>query len=203
VMNITRAAFMAAILILVALTTATALASDPLGVYLGGAVGRAHVSDDETVFSNPLGFDEHHMAWKLLAGVRPISLAGAELEYIDFGHPSRNSVSLHTDVHERAAALFGVLYVPLPLPLLDIYAKAGVARLQRSASSSLTLAPGVGTCVFPCNTYFRNDQTAARFAYGAGAQVKISSLAVRAEYERINESNGSPDLLSLGVAWRF
>ena len=39
------------------------------------------------------------------------------------------------------------------------------------------------------------------FAYGAGVQGKIGSLAIRAEYERIGGSSANPDLISLGVTW--
>ncbi len=65
-----------------------ASAADPLGFYLGGAIGQSHVRADEEAFGSSLGFDEHHNAWKLLVGLRPISLLGAEFEYVDFGHPS-------------------------------------------------------------------------------------------------------------------
>jgi len=32
-------------------------------------------------------------------------------------------------------------------------------------------------------------------------QVKLASLALRAEYERIPSSSGDPDLLSLALTW--
>jgi opacity protein-like surface antigen len=207
-MKVTRAALLAAIFTSFVLTASTALAFDPLGFYVGAAVGRADVRDNEVVFYNPLGFAKHHMGWKLLVGMRPISLAGVELEYINFGHPSSSSVSLHADVQPKAAALFGVLYAPLPLPFLDIYAKAGVARLQTTVNATSTLVTPVCTVPFctttrPFSPYFRREQTDGRFAYGAGAQVKLSSLAIRAEYERITENSGAPDLLSMGFTWSF
>jgi hypothetical protein len=41
------------------------------------------------------------------------------------------------------------------------------------------------------------------FAYGAGVQGRIGSLAIRAEYERIIVAGGNPDILSLGATWKF
>jgi hypothetical protein len=51
---------------------------------------------------------------------------------------------------------------------------------------------------------FRPTRTSGndtRFAYGAGLQVKVAGLAVRAEYERISAGGGNPDLLSLALTW--
>jgi len=39
--------------------------------------------------------------------------------------------------------------------------------------------------------------------YGAGVQVRLLSLAMRADYQRIHSSSGDPDLLSLAVTWSF
>jgi hypothetical protein len=50
---------------------------------------------------------------------------------------------------------------------------------------------------------FRQDFSSTNFSYGAGVQTKFRDCAVRAEYERISASNGSPDLLSLSVTWTF
>jgi hypothetical protein len=47
------------------------------------------------------------------------------------------------------------------------------------------------------------DRTHTDFLYGAGAQLKLSALAVRLEYERIDDARGNPDLLSVGVTWTF
>ena len=132
-------------------------------------------------------------------GLRPISLIGAEFEYIDFGKPSATSTvppgySVNASVESKAPVLFGILYLPLPLPRIDVYAKAGLARLQTSASAEVV------PCI-PCTT--QSTQTTNYFAYGAGVQVRISSFAVRAEYEAIDASSGSPALLSLGATWSF
>ena len=78
--------------------------------------------------------------------MRPISILGAELEYIDFGHPStaydpNNSNANGFDSHPRAGVLFGVGYLPLPIPFIDIYGKAGVARLQTDVTTTTSNCP--------------------------------------------------------------
>ncbi len=50
---------------------------------------------------------------------------------------------------------------------------------------------------------FHRDRSSARLAYGAGAQMTLGRFAIRAEYERINASEGDPDLLSLGLTLSF
>jgi hypothetical protein len=84
--------FISAIIVAFALSGGNALAEDRVGLYVGGAIGQGHV--DESAFyptianPNPGEFKESHAAFKVMVGVRPISLLGAELTYIDFGHPS-------------------------------------------------------------------------------------------------------------------
>jgi len=174
-----------------------ALAGDLLGLYVGGAVGQSQVEANVPTVGD---FKENHSAFKVIAGIRPISLIGAELSYIDFGHPSGNINGAPSDVSEKGADAFGVLY--LPVPVVEVFVKAGLARLQ-STSNSVT--PGVGTCVFnnPNCALFRLDRTDTSFAAGAGAQLKLGTWAVRAEYERFNAAGGNPSLISLGVTWTF
>jgi hypothetical protein len=168
-------------------------AADPLGFYLGASVGQS------TVKSDPISFSEHDHGWKAVAGIRPISLFGAEISYVDFGHPrSTQGVPLgfSNSAGASGAELLGVVYFPIPVPLLDIYAKGGLARLDYRANSS----SGCLAC-----TPFSSDSTENRFAYGAGVQLKLFGLsaAARLEYDRVSVRSGDPSLLSLGVTWKF
>ena len=182
-------------------------ADNPLDIYIGGAIGDSTIRANEAPFGYPLDYSARHSAWKVLAGLRPIKIVGAELEYINFGHPGGLQNETFTDVRARAEAAFGLLYLPLPVPFLDIYAKAGIARSQIAvnahayAACTAVVGPGVPPCV-PEYFYYR-DRTDVSFAYGAGAQVKLSRFAIRAEYERVDASGGNPDLISLGVTWEF
>lgn len=192
-----------------------AAAADPFGFYVGGAVGEAHVRFNQSVSAVALQFDHQHSAWKILAGMRPISLLGAEVEYIDFGRPTAAGTAsgpvtvTQAEVHSKAESLSGLVYLPLPVPFLDVYGKAGYAHLQNdySATGSSQFPPGVGTCtlgsLFCGTSSYQRSRSDSHLTYGAGVQVKLASLAVRAEYQRISASTGDPDLLSLGLSWGF
>ena len=166
---------------------APAAHADPLGLYIGAGVGEANVKLDQ------IGFSESHSGYKLLVGMRPIPVVGGELEYVDLGHPSTTlGGGASADADVRGSALFGILYLPLPVPMLDLYAKVGFARLQTTASAHEGNAE-----------LFRFDQTNTRVAFGAGAQVKMSAFALRGEYEQFSSDNGDPSFWSLAVTWSF
>jgi opacity protein-like surface antigen len=185
-----------------------ALADNPAGFYLGAGVGYSTIRSDDSSYGFPGYYNDHQTAWKVIAGVRPISIVGAEFEYIDFGQPgnyhgysSFNNNGL--DSHPRAAALFGVGYLPLPIPFFDVYGKAGVARLQTDVTTITALV----TC--PVNSqncppiFSRENQTHNKFAYGVGVQSKVWGVAFRAEYERISSQFGDPDALMVSATWTF
>jgi hypothetical protein len=117
---------------------------------------------------------------------------------VDFGHPSGGPAFAPADARARAAALYGLLYLPLPVPSFDVYAKVGFSRLQTTGTG----VP-IGACPGgPCGL-FSLDRTDTRVAFGAGAQIKVSTLAVRAEYERFSSSSGDPSFLSVALTWTF
>jgi OmpA-OmpF porin, OOP family len=185
--------------------SSAALADNPAGFYLGVGAGYSTVRSDDPAYGLPGYFNDHQTAWKVIAGVRPISILGAEYEYIDFGHPNHDYGSsgfnnFGLDSHPRASALFGVGYLPLPVPFFDVYGKAGVARLETDVT---TFQPQ--PCqTFPCpGTYTRHNETDNRFAYGVGVQSKAWGVAFRAEYERINSQFGDPDALTVSATWTF
>jgi Outer membrane protein beta-barrel domain len=184
---------------------ARAADSDPSGFYIGGAVGRSDVRLTIPYLPEPFAdFDEHATGGKLLAGIRPASFLGAEFEYVYFGHPNRTvtlgQYASHSDILKRAPALSSLLYLPIPVPNLGVYAKTGAGRLGSSGSSYSTCT---GLCPQIIIPPLRTSGTETEFLYSAGVQVKFSMLAYRVEYERVNDNQGSPDLLSVGVLWTF
>jgi len=165
--------------------------ADPLDVYAGASVGQS------TVKADPIAFNQHDTGWKVLVGIRPVALLGAEIAYTDFGHPNYSQGvpgGFNASAHASSTEALGIVYLPIPVPLLDVYGKAGVARLNYGASSS----SGCLACVF-----LNTDYKETRVAYGAGAQLKFNRLAVRVEYERVSASNGDPSLLSVGITWKL
>jgi hypothetical protein len=80
-----------------------------------------------------------------------------------------------------------MLYLPLPLPIIDLFGKVGFARLDTQIDSGS----------------FRLDETDTDLAWGVGGQLNFGSFAVRAEYERFQTDSGDPDMISVGFAWTF
>ncbi len=131
------------------------LADNPLGAYIGAGAGVSNVGNDN--YSNNYGYNGNfgnNLVWKVMAGIRPISIVGAELEYIDFGSNNGhdgyygNYYFFGPNSHPKATVLYGVGYLPLPLPFLDVYGKLGAARLQTDITS-FSYPPGYGTCAQP------------------------------------------------------
>jgi outer membrane protein with beta-barrel domain len=180
-----------ACLVVMTLLISRARADGSLGAYAGASVGPS------TVKADPLEFSQHDRGWKVLVGIRPLTLLGAEITYTDFGYPNYSQGvpgGLNASVRASSAEALGLVYLPLPVPLLDVYGKGGVARLNyRARSSNGCLA---------CN-HFNADHTETRVAYGGGAQLKFDRLAVRIEYDRISAIDGDPSLLSVGITWSF
>jgi hypothetical protein len=182
-------------LLLVACLAPRAAGAEILGVYVGAAVGRANVKVDTLPVAGFPDFNETNFGWKVQLGVRALKVLGAEAEYVDLGHPSATRAGVSADVRSRGPALFAVGYLPIPLPLLDVYAKLGYARIENVGNAS----------AFGGSLPVHFDATDRRFAWGIGAQIKlpVTPLAVRAEYERFHTGNGDPHFTSLGLIWRF
>jgi opacity protein-like surface antigen len=188
-----------------------ALAEDLLGFYVGAAIGESHVRTAQEIVGDTdydYKFDEQHSAWKVIAGIRPISPLGVEFGYIDFGNP-RNAQTIFgfgglTQADAKAWTLFGLAYLPLSVPFLDVYGKLGIARL-RTTSTEVGPVPDCPAGFVPCGppSTFTTSDWSTNFAYGAGIQGQFGAVAIRAEYERISASGGNPDLVSLGATWTF
>jgi len=182
-------------------------ASDMLGIYAGAGAGRAQVRADpgpEGIGAG-LGFGEQDTGWTASLGIRPIPFFGAEVQYFDFGHPSRTTSGYRIDAQARGPALFALGYLPLPISRLELYAKAGVGSLHVTASRR-TLLPVFcpATFIFPNCADAHAGVTNARFGWGAGARLKVSSsLAAQVEYARLSAPTGDPELLSLSLIWAF
>jgi opacity protein-like surface antigen len=199
---------LAALLIVASAFCTPAIAQEPLGLYLGAAAGSADVRADAHFADTLNDISRTATGWKAMVGIRPLPIVGAEFEYVDFGDSNyRQSDSVPTtttgNVRSRAETLFGLLYAPIPVPFLDVFAKAGAARLQTKLHGFLSPVFCPNSTVDPGCPFFSGSASTTDFAYGAGVQLKFSALALRAEYERINSGLGAPDLLSLGVTWTF
>ena len=146
-------------------------------LYLGVGLGQSDV-DVSAADLGELNFDQKGIAWKAYFGGRFLSFAGVELDYINFGKPDGGN----SELKYTGLAGYGLYYLPIPLPVLDVYLKAGLARLDVKGSL---------------------DFQDTKLAYGAGLQLNLSSFALRAEYERFKAKGAKPSLLSVGFQKSF
>jgi opacity protein-like surface antigen len=137
--------------------------------YVGAGVGQSNADFDDLEVPD---FDDKDTAWKAFAGVRLASIFGAELQYFNFGTAGAPGV----DVDYKGLGAYGLVYLPLPLPILDVYAKAGVAKIDVDIDAE----------------DFNTDDT--QFSYGLGVQLKLGSWGLRGEYERFKVKDGDLDL---------
>lgn len=181
------------------LASAGAGAADLLEFYVGAGVGQS------TLHQDYYQIDTHVIGWKAVAGWRPLDLFGAEVEYADFGSKdvtymgSAATTQVSTDAHATAA--FALLYLPVPLPWIDLYAKAGPARVQ--SNTSVRFTPVICPAPTSCPTTSTDDSSRTSVAWGAGGQFKFGLPAIRLEYERFAGSQGTDALLSLAVTANF
>lgn len=168
------------------------------GLYLG-----AGLTHSDFGLENPGGlspFDDEDTGFKLFAGWRPLDNFGIEASYADHGDVTVPTgivcIALigvpcpaESRVQAKSTSLFAVGY--LDLPMVDLFAKAGVSAWQADGES-----PSVPTFTF--------DDSGSSFAWGVGAQARFGSLAARAEYERFpvigDEQIG---MISLSLSWTF
>jgi opacity protein-like surface antigen len=207
-----RTSIFVAVAAVLVLPTSGAAADDLSGLYVGGAIGQSHIEASGqridaggNVYFDTGSFNKNHSAFKVTIGIRPISRLGAELAYMDLGHPSGSFNAYPADVNMKGVSAFGVLY--LPVPIVDFFIKAGIARIQSEVNGTGNFGPNCSP-TGPCPQYvglapFQLDRTNTSGAAGAGAQYRFGSLAVRAEYERFNAAGEHPTLLSLGLTWSF
>jgi hypothetical protein len=189
--------------------SSAAFAENPLGFYVGGGVGESQIRSDDSYYGYPGYYNDNQFAWQGVIGIRPISIVGLEATYIDFGRPYRHhgyydyNVS-GSDSHPTAPALFAVGYLPIPIPFLDIFAKAGAARLATNLTDFVPQpCPQGGPCPYFVPTD-RHKVTDTRFAYGAGVQSKFPfGLIVRGEYTRISSQYGDPDAFLVSAMYQF
>lgn len=199
-----------AIGVIICASTTQVHAANALGFYIGGAAGKSHIRDNTSASG---GISASTNGWMVRAGIKPIPLIGVEAEYADFGKVSTRTAGIPAEdysVTARSSAVFAVLYVPNPVPKLDLIIKAGYSNLKRTISGTWTFyQPGAGACaVGVSNCAFAPitgtvSQTSSDIAYGAGVQFKLLKLMFRAEYERIHDTLGDPDMATLGVAVKF
>jgi uncharacterized protein (DUF1684 family) len=155
------------------------------GFYLG--LASSDVSSDYAAESASASGADDDRGFKAIVGFRPLDSFAIEANYIDLGE-TRIPISLPPSTLSIDSQALSVSAVGLiALPLVDLYARLGVARWESEASLFGASQKETGT-----------DPT-----YGAGAQVRIGSFALRLEYERFEFADDSSDLVSVGFTYTF
>jgi len=177
---------------IIALTAATlglgalpALAVDN-GIYLGGSVGQAGVSIDESFEGQNFNYDADSTAFKAIAGWRFLDWLAIEGNYIDLGSgdDTIDDVKFESDVSGVSLSAVGFL----PVGPVDLFARVGAVNWDADFSALGETVSDDGT-----------DLT-----YGIGAQFRVWSLSIRAEYEQFDvDAADTVDLISVGVTWTF
>lgn len=172
-----------------------------LNAYIGAAYGKAQLrAGDSGLVSSLTGsrlgsFDARHSAYQIIVGARGLEFLGAEFDYFDLGSanasPAVSGVVAtlgNAHISQKGEAAFVLLYLPVPVPVVDVYLKAGVARLTTDLSAAVVPTPG--SLPLPCPTClpFYEYKGAVRtttttFAAGAGVQWTFGNWAIRGEYE--------------------
>jgi opacity protein-like surface antigen len=154
-------------------------------IYFGGGLSKDKV-DGIANPGVPFG-DLDKTSWKLLAGVRPVRVFAVEADYLDLGNRTETFIDGATQhVDAKAFAGYGVGFLPLPVPWLDVFGKAGVARWKLDANET----PGT----FPPSSFFAISNRGTEFAWGLGAQALFRNIGARLEWERFeipNTDNGA------------
>ncbi|MGE0580740.1 MAG: outer membrane beta-barrel protein [Steroidobacteraceae bacterium] len=164
------------------LCAGNAVAADN-GFYLGAAASQSQIDG----FTG--NFDLKDTGYKVIAGFRPLDVFAVELNYMDLGSDSATLGAANFSAEATALAGFGMLM--LPLPFVDLYVKAGVARWEAKGSLSSVTVSSL-------------KDSGTEFAYGAGVQAHFGSLGARLEYESFDiENTDGLDLFSLGLTWTF
>ncbi|HTY50973.1 MAG TPA: outer membrane beta-barrel protein [Steroidobacteraceae bacterium] len=189
--NPLRLAGIAAALALLALPPRPARADDLLGLYVGGGIGESRLEATLPGFGGAI---QDHFAFEALAGIRPIPLLGAELQYVNLGQPSSDEDAYDAlGLKMQGAAAYGMLYLPL-VPVVDVYLKAGLSRLQSTVSNGFApFGPSA----------FAFDRTNTSATEGLGVQYTFGSVAVRGDYAFFNAAGGHQNLLTAGITWTF
>jgi opacity protein-like surface antigen len=157
--------------------TAAAHADDQF-FYAGAGISRNQLS---SVYDNGVAYsDIDRTSWKALVGFRPISFVAVEADYMDLGSQSSTFFQdryAHSDAKSFAA--YGVGFLPVPMPYLDLLVKLGLARWTLDGNTS----DASGAPLFS----FSNHGTS--LAWGAGGQIHFGNIGARLEYEHFNITN--------------
>lgn len=161
---------------------------------VGAGVSRNNLQDAASIYGGSVNSTD----WKVWAGLRPISFLGVEADYLKLGSGTGGFVFntgsvTTTHLEYKAFAVYGVGFLPIPVPFLDVFGKVGLARWTSSGDSTFVNPPG------PSSSSSVSD-SGSQLAWGVGGQLHVSKLGARLEYESFNVPNtNGAQIVSLSV----
>jgi len=180
-----RNRLIAAATALAAMTAFPTFAADN-GIYLGASVGQTGVQADDIGFDGG-DFDGDATGFKAIAGWRFVDWLSVEANYVDLGSGDDTVDGEKLEIDASGISLSAIGF--LPIGPVDVFARVGAINWDADVKS-----PSFGS--------ISDDGT--DLTYGVGAQFRVWSLALRAEYEVFDISDADTvDMISLGVTWTF
>jgi hypothetical protein len=179
--------------IAVAVTAAFGLLAAPAfavdnGIYLGASVGQSGVSYEDRFEGQDFDFEADSTGFKAIVGWRFLDWLAVEANYVDLGSGDDTVLGEKVEADVSGLSLSAVGF--LPVGPVDLFARVGVINWEADLS-----APNLGV---------RAGDDGTDLTYGVGAQFRVWSLSLRAEYERFDISSaGDVDMVSVGVTWTF
>jgi OOP family OmpA-OmpF porin len=165
----------------------SALAVDN-GIYVGASVGDSNIDLSDGGFE----IDDSVTGYKLNVGWRILDSVGIEANYIDLGEFEGDfddgNLSGAVDLESDGINFSGLLF--LPIGPVDLFARAGFISWDAKARLSGDVDASA-------------SDDGMDFSYGAGAQFRVWSLSLRAEYEVFDINPEKVDMISLGIMWTF
>src|SRR5262245_28322732 len=173
------------LLILATLAAPGAAFAADNGFYLG--LASSDVSSDYALTSlSPAGADDDR-GLKAIGGFRLLDSFAIEANYVDLGKTTAPiafpASTLTIDSQVVSVSAVGLI----AMPFVDLYGRVGMARWNSEASL-------LGAS---------NEESGTDPTYGAGAQFRVGSFALRLEYERFDFDDDSSDLVSVGFTYTF
>lgn len=156
------------------------------GIYLGVGVGQATIEIDDV--AGLADFDGDDLGYKVIAGVRPLDWLAFEANYVNFGEPDDTlaGAKLRSEGDGFAGYGLGLLAVGP----VDLFAKVGVIAWDAELTN-----PQLGRL---------SEDDGTDLAYGVGAQFRLLSLGVRAEYEVFDiDEVDNANMISVSVTYTF
>ncbi|MBB3167775.1 porin family protein [Simiduia aestuariiviva] len=167
------------------LGSATSMAGDESGFYVGGSIGTSQLSYS----GDGSDFDDDDVGYKGFAGYNfgliPFLNLAVEGSYVDFGTQAGTIANI--DVSQTSSAFMGSALAGVNLGPVGVFAKAGVINWDSDITVDGLKASGSGS-----------DP-----AYGIGAKFQLLSFQLRAEYERLEIDDADIDMFSVGAAYTF